>query len=121
MANMRYGKLVVVLCGAVLLCGVSARAREPLQQLGRGISNVLTGVVEIPKNVHAVNQDKGGVAALTFGVLRGSWRFLIREAVGVYEIATFPMGWRPIIEPEYPFEPSHSTDWRMNPDYRKRR
>lgn len=88
--------------------------RKPARQLGRGVSNLVTGIWEVPLNVHQVNQEQGGVAALTYGLFRGMWRWGVRECTGVVEIVTFPFGWEAIIEPEFPFEPVRSTDWRVN-------
>lgn len=88
--------------------------REPARQLGRGCSNILTGLWEIPFSMHIVNQDQGGFAAITHGLAQGIWRFAARELVGVVEVVSFPMGWPPIIEPEFPFAPIRSTDWRVS-------
>lgn len=89
--------------------------REPARQLGRGLSNVLTGAWEIPSNVDRVNRDQGGFAACTYGFVQGLWRFGVREVTGVFEVVTFPFGWGPIIQPEFPFQPVRSTEWRVNP------
>jgi putative exosortase-associated protein (TIGR04073 family) len=88
--------------------------RTPWRQLGRGLSNVGTGLWEVPYNVHLVNKDQGGFAAVTYGLIRGLRRFVIRESVGVLEVVTWPFGWEPIIEPEFPFEPVKTTEWRIN-------
>ena len=88
--------------------------RQPARQLGRGISNLAVGVLEVPKNIHSVNEDDGGVAALTYGTARGVWRFAAREAVGVLEIVTFPFGWEPIIEPEFLLQPTQTSEWKTN-------
>ncbi|MBT3378345.1 MAG: exosortase system-associated protein, TIGR04073 family [Lentisphaerae bacterium] len=94
--------------------------REPARHLGRGLSNLATGIFEVPKNMHRVNRDRGGFAALTVGLAQGIWRFGTREAVGLMETVTFPMGWKPILEPEFPFQPTKSTEWRINePDFRR--
>lgn len=87
---------------------------DPIRQLGRGLSNVITGVVEVPVNMHAVSEDSGDVAGATWGLVRGVERFVVREGVGVFELVTFPAGWGPIIEPEFPFEPVKTTDWKLN-------
>jgi putative exosortase-associated protein (TIGR04073 family) len=89
--------------------------RKPIDQLGRGVCNVATGIIEIPFNMVRVNEEQGDLAGATTGLFRGTWRFLIREVVGVTEIVTFPFGWDPIVEPAYPFEPARNTDWRVNP------
>ena len=87
--------------------------RDPIRHLGRGVSNVLTGVWEVPFNIYNVNKSDGDVAAVTYGLFRGIWRCCVREMVGVGEIITFPFGWQPVIEPEFPFEPTPATDWRL--------
>jgi len=90
------------------------RVREPGRQLSRGIINMVTGPIEIPFNVHTINQADGGWSALTYGLFRGLWRFGARELIGAFEIVTFPLGWDAIIEPSIPFEPLRSTDWRIH-------
>jgi len=89
-------------------------ARDPVRQLGRGLSNVTTGVLEIPFNMISVGKESGDVGGATYGLFRGIERFFIREFVGVFEIVTFPVGWAPIIEPEFPFEPVKTTEWKTN-------
>lgn len=88
--------------------------RDPVRQLGRGLANVITGVGEIPLNMYQVNKSDGDIAALTYGLVRGIWRCVVRETVGVFEIITFPVGWAPIIEPEFIFEPMSNDEWRTN-------
>ncbi len=88
--------------------------RDPIRQLGRGLANMVTGVFEIPVNIHNVNKADGGVAALSYGLFRGVWRFLVRETVGVFEFITFPVGWAPVIEPEFLFSEDQYTDWEVS-------
>ena len=88
--------------------------RDPLRQLGRGVANVVTGVCEIPFNIYNVNKEDGDFAAVTYGVLRGIWRFGVREVVGVGEIITFPFGWKSVVDPEFFLEPAPTTDWRVH-------
>lgn len=87
--------------------------REPIRQLGRGAANLLTGLWEIPANILSVNKENGDIAGATYGVLRGVWRFGVREVTGAFEVVTFPFGWQPIIEPEFYMEPSRYTEWRV--------
>ena len=77
---------------------------EAFQQLGRGIANVSFGIFELPVNIYASQAKEGEPAAITTGVLRGLWRFGVREVVGVFDILTFPVGFEPSIEPAYPSE-----------------
>lgn len=90
------------------------------RKLGRGISNVAFGVLELPLSIYEVNFEDGGIAAVTYGTLRGVGYFVLREVVGVVEIVTFPIpfpctpdrpqdykpGYGPILEPEWIITPS---------------
>lgn len=115
MNSRRKNRLILGMAGALLLAGISAHARmEPTRQLGRGISNVLTGIWEVPYNMVQVSEAQGGFAGATYGFFRGVCRFAVREVVGVFEIVTFPMGWDPIIEPEFVDQPVQSTTWKFN-------
>ena len=74
------------------------------RKLGRGVSNMLTGWVELPRGVETVGRESGFMASLTWGVLQGAGTALARTAAGAAEIATFPIRTNndePIIEPEY--------------------
>ena len=90
--------------------------RDKGRKLGRGINNVVFGLLEIPRNIQSINEEKGGSAALTEGLFRGFYRAAIRTVfVGPYEVLTFPTATDPIIEPEFYFEPGLAeTEWRMH-------
>jgi putative exosortase-associated protein (TIGR04073 family) len=79
-----------------------------LRKLGRGISNLLFGIVEVPNQVTKVTSENGGAAGVTYGVGKGIVRWICREAVGVYEIVTFPIPvphhYKPVMWPEFPNE-----------------
>lgn len=62
----------------------------PTRKLGRGLSNILYGVSEIPDSIFAVNYDEGNSAAWSYGVVRGVGRTFARLGYGIYEVATFP-------------------------------
>ncbi|RMD84284.1 MAG: exosortase system-associated protein, TIGR04073 family [Lentisphaerae bacterium] len=87
--------------------------RFPTRKLGRGFSNVLLGVIEIPKSMISINKEYGSAAGLTWGFFLGVKRFLLREVVGVYEICTFWFRQGTIIEPEFPFMPEERIEWRV--------
>ncbi len=94
--------------------------RQPARQLGRSIVNITLGVLEIPINMIDVNETRGHFAGFTYGAVRGVWRFLVRESVGVFELVSFPMGWSPIVRPEYILEKDAMTNWKVDaPEFRK--
>jgi putative exosortase-associated protein (TIGR04073 family) len=85
--------------------------RQALSKLTRGLVNLLTGWVEIPKRAHETTQASGPGAGFTYGLLRGLGHAFVRTAGGAYEAATFPFpapsGYRPIIQPPYVFVCDH--------------
>lgn len=96
--------------------------RRPADQFGRGLSNLLFGVLEVPINIFRVTRNEGDLAGATKGVGLGLWRFFVRECVGVVETITFPFGWEPIIEPAYVFDDGEGDiSWRVyKPAFHKR-
>ncbi|MCP4179038.1 MAG: exosortase system-associated protein, TIGR04073 family [bacterium] len=92
-------------------------ADGPVRKLGRGFSNLIFGFFEIPLKIYYTNMDEGGIAACSFGVVKGLFYFLAREVTGVVEIITFPMplpgaakgpfatgwGYGPLMQPEWIF------------------
>ena len=87
-------------------------SRQPSQnagrKLGRGVANLLFGIVEVPNQVTQTTADRGGAAGSTFGLGKGIMRWVGRELIGAYEIVTFPVplpsGYKPIMKPEWPNE-----------------
>ena len=86
-----------------------------LRKLGRGIANVATCPLELPRTIEVVERREGWGAGLTVGILQGIWRTLLRGTAGIYEVVTFyaeaPEGFKPIITPEFVFGvPTWSAD-----------
>ena len=90
------------LLAVALLIGLAAVCRAdihdppsndygPTRKLGRGISNLLFGVAELPTTIAKVNQDEGNSAAAGYGVVRGVGRSVLRMQAGIFEILTFPI------------------------------
>src|SRR3990167_4221226 len=82
-------------------------AAGPATKLGRGIANVITRWVEIPKRITETSQTDGVAAGITWGLLRGFGYGFIRTAAGFYEFFTFPFpappDYEPVIQPEFVF------------------
>ena len=73
----------------------------------RGLVNVVTGWVEIPKRIHETALESGTAAGVTWGLLRGLGYGFIRTVAGCYEVLTFPFpappDYQPVMEPEFVF------------------
>jgi len=79
----------------------------PVDKLGRGLANMVTGVLAFPGSI-AEGAHENGAEGAAVGIGKGLARTVARELVGVYEFITFPLpvprGYRPIMEPAYPWE-----------------
>jgi len=88
----------VMLCVAAVMVGGSFTAKaaddawimRPAEKLGRGITNVAFCFLELPMAWTEVSEDKGALAGLTYGTLRGVIYTVARIGVGVVDVVTFP-------------------------------
>ncbi len=77
----------------------------PTRKLGRGLSNVVFGVAELPVQIARVNEREGNSAALSYGVVRGLGRTCMRFHAGLWEMFSFPF---PVNKGSYyPILPGH--------------
>jgi putative exosortase-associated protein (TIGR04073 family) len=80
----------------------------PTRKLGRGISNLLFGIAELPVTIARINEREGNSAAAGYGVVRGVGRSCMRIHAGVFEILSFPFPtnhgtYRPMLRPQFPY------------------
>ena len=75
------------------------------RKLGRGVSNTAFGWLEFLKGIEDVGEQNGFFAAISWGPFYGLGKSLTRSAVGLYEVATFPLAiprdFRPLVQPEF--------------------
>jgi len=74
-------------------------------KLGRGITNILTGWIEVPKNI-AINIKKyDPFSGFVVGTVEGTAFTFCRTMSGVYDVVTFPFAvpanYAPLMEPEF--------------------
>ena len=102
-----------MLAGARPAAAEQMEAGKAFTKLTRGVINIVTGWVEIPKRVSETSQTSGSAAGFTWGILRGIGHGFIRTAAGFYELFTFPFpappGYAPVIQPEYVFSPEPTS------------
>jgi len=63
----------------------------PARKFGRGISNVLYGITELPSTFFDVNATEGNSAAFGYGVHLGLCRSFYRFGKGWYDILSAPL------------------------------
>jgi putative exosortase-associated protein (TIGR04073 family) len=77
----------------------------PTRKLGRGVSNLVFGIAELPVTIARINEREGNSAAGGYGVVRGLGRSYMRFHAGLFEIFSFPF---PVNRGTYyPILPSH--------------
>lgn len=62
----------------------------PTRKLGRGLSNLVFGIAELPATIAKINEREGNSAAAGYGVVRGLGRSYMRVQSGLFEFLTFP-------------------------------
>ena len=110
------GALMRVWMGVLLGLGVLLLSDPALAQsqytsarkVGRGFSNLTLGVLAIPGQMVQESDRRGAAIGVPLGFGKGLAWFAATELVGVWEILTspfeFPAGFRPILEPEFPWQ-----------------
>ncbi len=103
-------KTLFVCCVVIAMVGMFASqsyAQDPAKKLGRGIANILTGWVELPKNIYDTSVEENILSGLTMGLAKGVGMTIVRTGAGVYETVTFPFpipeDYQPVLEPEFVF------------------
>jgi len=85
----------------------------------RGVTNIATSVVEIPKQSYLSVRDQGA-AGLVVGPLKGVGMTIYRAFVGTWEAALFmvpqPGYYDPMVDPDYVW---NGWDDQESPDYVK--
>lgn len=71
----------------------------------RGLANILTSPLEIPRNVQNLTEESGVLVGWTGGICQGIGMMALRIIVGAYETVTFPVplpaDYVPVIQPEF--------------------
>lgn len=80
----------------------------PTRKLGRGLSNLVFGIAELPTTIAKINEREGNSAAAGYGVVRGVGRSYMRFQAGIVEIFSFPFPvnrgtYYPLLPPDVPY------------------
>ena len=104
--TMRHIGVAVVLGIGLLAVTSEAHAQTALRKAGRGLAGMTIGFLEIPGNIYKGAVDDG-VGGAFLGFAKGLGMLVPRTLVGVYEFVSAPIpapsGFRPILEPEFPW------------------
>ena len=107
MKSILKGMIIAVSVLMVLSIATASYAQDPAKKLGRGLANILTGWIELPKNIYDTSVEDNPLAGLTIGLAKGIGMTIVRTGAGIYEVATFPFpipeDYGPVLEPEFIF------------------
>lgn len=104
---------VLILCIVAVALPVFAQEGSVIEKmgkkLGRGIVNIATGWVELPKNIYDTSVETNNpLMGITYGTLKGVGMTVVRTGAGAFDVVTFlfpvPENYQPILEPEFVFE-----------------
>ncbi|MGH7230565.1 MAG: exosortase system-associated protein, TIGR04073 family [Nitrospiraceae bacterium] len=74
-------------------------------KLTRGVVNLTTGWMEVPKQIYHVGQEEGWVIGVVRGPFDGLGMLAARTLAGAYEILSFPLPipsrYQPMLLPDY--------------------
>ena len=90
---MRYRRLIagLLFLSGFFLAVPLASADDPIHKAGRGIVNVLTCWIEIPKQFHLGSQEDNPITGVGMGIAKGVSLAVLRIGVGAYEAVTFAL------------------------------
>lgn len=106
---MRKGLVKGIIISLVILVILNvaqvAYAQNMLRKLGRGVANILTGWIELPKTIYETSVEENIGMGLSVGLAKGLGMTVIRTGAGIYDTVTFPFpiptDYEPLLEPEY--------------------
>lgn len=80
----------------------------PTRKLARGAANICFGSFEIPQTLALMNNREGNTVAISYGLIKGVGRTVVRVFSGIYEVATFPFpttrgSFRPVLKSKIPW------------------
>jgi len=108
MKGLLKGIIILVAILTIVNIATASYASDPAKKLGRGVANILTGWVELPKNIYDTSVEDNPLSGLTIGLAKGVGMTIVRTGAGVYETVTFPFpipeGYAPVLEPEFVFK-----------------
>ena len=89
--------------------------QNPIRKLSRAVAKIVYGINELPATWSRVAKEEGSVHGASYGIIKGSYRTVIRAGYGVYEFATFPFAtYKGSFRPGYA---GKSIWWDLNHGY----
>ena len=102
---------VLMILGLVVSLTTSCNAQGVASQMGRkfgrGVANIATGWIEIPKNIYDESVETNPAYGFFTGIAKGAGWTVVRTLSGAYDTIFFwlpyPEDYAPLVEPEFVF------------------
>lgn len=89
----------------ILNIASASHAQDMGRKLFRGVINIASGWVELPKNVYVIGTEHDFASGMVIGVPKGILMAALRTCAGIYDTITFPIpipkDYKPLLEPEF--------------------
>lgn len=93
---------------AAILASAPVHAQTAPRKFARGLAGMTTAFLEVPGNMVAETRERGPGEGLPLGFAKGLGMIIPRVLVGVFEFVSapfpFPAGYKPILQPEFPWD-----------------
>ncbi len=110
---------IVILSSLILCSSVSYAENMPVKKLSRGLVNIVTAPIEIPKQARAywikgAQKTPHILAWIGCGVVWGGVQVIKRTGSGIWDVISFPFSkpanYEPLLKPNFVFQ-----EWPRNP------
>jgi len=84
--------IVFMVLSAVTCYAADEGKKGPYNKVERGIKNMTTGWMEIPRTMTRMTKDRGPIIGFTVGLFEGVFNAFAKTTSGVFDAATAPVG-----------------------------
>ena len=105
-----FRRIAAAVLALALFFPATALAQEytAARKMGRGLAGMTCAFLEVPGNIVSESRRNGPGRGWTLGFAMGLGKIVPRVLIGVYEFLSAPIpapsGFKPILEPEYPWD-----------------
>lgn len=100
-------KVIIIFVAVLMILNIASAgyAQDMGKKLFRGVINIASGWVELPKNVYVIGMEQNFASGMVIGVPKGILMAVVRTAAGIYDTLTFPIAfpkdYKPVLKPEF--------------------
>ena len=101
MRNFLKSIIICVVTLMILNMASACYAQSMCKKLNRGLTNILTGWFEVPKNMSVATSKHDFASAFFIGLPKGRWMTIVRTGAGIYDTVTFASPFPQDYKPQY--------------------